>query len=150
MAIKKFITQSPQETIQKASDFAKELKAGDIVLLEGELGAGKTTFVKGLAKGLKAKMDKVVSPTFVLMNVYKGRIPIYHFDLYRLERPEEIASLNIDEYLGAEGVAVIEWPKRLGDQMPQNTYLIELKHKNELEREICVSSPLKPQQRTSR
>jgi tRNA threonylcarbamoyladenosine biosynthesis protein TsaE len=146
----KFITKTPQETIQKASGFAKSLKAGDIVLLEGDLGAGKTTFVKGLAEGLKAQAKSVVSPTFVLMNIYKGRLPIYHFDLYRLEKPEEIASLNIDEYLQADGVAVIEWPKRLGKDMPQNTYWIEFKHKDENTREICISSPLKPQQKSSR
>jgi tRNA threonylcarbamoyladenosine biosynthesis protein TsaE len=140
MFIQKFSTRSPQETIQKASDFAKSLKVGDIVLLEGDLGAGKTTFVKGLAKGLKVKIKDVNSPTFVLMNIYKGRIPIYHFDLYRLEKPQEIESLNIDEYLQADGVAVIEWPKRLGNQMPSTGYWIELKHKSETEREICISS----------
>jgi tRNA threonylcarbamoyladenosine biosynthesis protein TsaE len=148
--MEKFLTKTPQETIQQASSFAKNLKAGDIVLLEGDLGAGKTTFVKGLAQGLKAKAQEVVSPTFVLMNVYKGRLPIYHFDLYRLEKPEEIASLNIDEYLQSDGVAVIEWPKRLGQDMPQNTYWIEFKHKDETSREICISSPLKPQQKSSR
>ena len=140
MPLKKFLTKSPQETIQKAFDFAKGLKEGDIVLLEGELGAGKTTFVKGLAKGLKAKLNEVNSPTFVLMNIYKGKIPIYHFDLYRLEKPQEIESLNIDEYLNSDGVAVIEWPKRLGEQMPKEAYWIELKHKSETDREICISS----------
>ena len=141
MAAKKFLTKSAQETIQKACDFAKDLQAGDILLLEGDLGAGKTTFVKGLAKGLKAKMNEVVSPTFVLMNIYKGRIPVYHFDLYRLEKPQELASLNINEYLHGDGVAVIEWPKRLGDQIPNNAYWIELKHKDENTREICISYP---------
>jgi tRNA threonylcarbamoyladenosine biosynthesis protein TsaE len=138
---KKLISQSAEATIQMAADFAKELKAGDILLLEGDLGAGKTTFVKGLAKGLKAKSSQVVSPTFVLMNIYQGRLPIYHFDLYRLEKPEEIASLNIDEYLDGDGVAVIEWPKRLGADMPTNTYVVEFKHKDENTREICISYP---------
>ena len=145
-----FLTKNSQETIQKAFDFAKNLKAGDIVLLEGELGSGKTTFVKGLAKGLKAKVKDVNSPTFVLMNIYKGKIPIYHFDLYRLEKPQEIESLNIDEYLQANGVAVIEWPKRLGQQMPSPTYWIEFKHKGENIRQICISSPLKLQRKISR
>src|SRR4051812_25596177 len=108
----KKITKSPEQTIQMASDFSKNLKSGDILLLQGDLGAGKTTFVKGLAKGLKAKVNEVVSPTFVLMNIYEGKLPIYHFDLYRLEKPEELASLSMDEYLDGDGIAVIEWPKR--------------------------------------
>ncbi len=146
----KILTKSSQETITRAADFSKKLKVGDIILLDGDLGAGKTTFVKGLAQGLKANLKEVVSPTFVLMNIYNGRIPIYHFDLYRLEKPEEIASLNIDEYLQGDGVAVIEWPKRLGEAMPQDAYWIEFKHKDENTREICISYPLKLQQRTSR
>ncbi|MBF0489442.1 MAG: tRNA (adenosine(37)-N6)-threonylcarbamoyltransferase complex ATPase subunit type 1 TsaE [Candidatus Omnitrophica bacterium] len=135
----KKITYSSEETIQAACDFAKTLKAGDVLLLEGDLGAGKTTFVKGLAKGLKAKVKDVVSPTFVLMNIYQGQMPIYHFDLYRLEKPEEIASLNVDEYLQSDGIAVIEWPKRLGADMPRDCYWIEFKHISETEREINIS-----------
>jgi tRNA threonylcarbamoyladenosine biosynthesis protein TsaE len=147
---KKFTTTSAAQTIEKACEFAKDLKAGDVLLLDGDLGAGKTTFVKGLAKGLKAKSAEVVSPTFVLMNIYKGKIPVYHFDLYRLEKPEEVESLNIDEYLRSDGIAVIEWPKRLGDQMPKDTFWIEFKHKDEHSRDICISYPLKRQPKTSR
>ena len=147
---KVFLTHDLKETIQAAVDFSKKLKAGDIVLLDGDLGSGKTTFVKGLAKGLKAKVKDVNSPTFVLMNVYKGRIPIYHFDLYRLEKPQEIESLNINEYLQSDGVAVIEWPQRLGGAMPAPSYWIEFKHKGENKRQICISSPLKLQRRISR
>jgi tRNA threonylcarbamoyladenosine biosynthesis protein TsaE len=143
-------TNNAQETIQAAFTFSKNLQAGDIVLLEGDLGAGKTTFVKGLAQGLKAKVQEVVSPTFVLMNIYNGKLPIYHFDLYRLEKPQELASLNIDEYLQGDGIAIIEWPKRLGDQMPRDTYWIEFKHKDENTREICISYPLKRQLKASR
>lgn len=146
----KIISKSAAETIQTACDFTKKLKAGDILLLDGDLGAGKTTFVKGLAKGLKAKINDVNSPTFVLMNVYKGKIPIYHFDLYRLEKPQELESLNIDEYLDSDGVAVIEWPKRLGAHMPDQVYWIEFKHKDETTREICIFYPSKLQQRISR
>jgi tRNA threonylcarbamoyladenosine biosynthesis protein TsaE len=75
------------------------------------------------------------------MNIYEGKLPIYHFDLYRLEKPEEIASLNIDEYLNADGIAVIEWPVRLGKDQPTNAYVIEFKHKDENTREICISYP---------
>jgi len=143
------ISKSPQDTINLAVQLTKQLKAGDIVLLEGELGAGKTTFVKGIAQGLKAKSDDVTSPTFVLMNIYKGQLPIYHFDLYRLGTPQELDSLNLDEYLDADGVTIIEWPKRLGSHMPENMYWIEFKHKDENTREICISYPLKLQQKSS-
>ena len=133
------ISNSEEETMLCASRFAGQLKAADIVCLQGPLGSGKTTFVKGLAKGLKANVSQVNSPTFVLMNIYKGRLPIYHFDLYRLERPQELASLNLDEYLQADGVAVIEWADRLGAQRPNEGYWIEFKHKSETEREINIS-----------
>ena len=146
---KAFLTHNPKETIQAAEDFSKNLKVGDILLLEGDLGAGKTTFVKGLAKGLKAKIKEVVSPTFVLMNIYNGKMPIYHFDLYRLEKLQELESLNIDEYLGSDGIAVIEWPKRLGQQIPKNAYWIEFTHKGQDTRQICISSPSKHQPRSS-
>lgn len=148
--MRKHTSKSTAETIKFACEFAKKLKPGDIVLLDGQLGSGKTTFAKGLAKGLKAKIDDVHSPTFVLMNIYKGKIPIYHFDLYRLEKPQELSSLNLDEYLEADGVCVIEWPKRLGAGMPRQGYWIEFKHKNENTRAICISYRLKPQRKSSR
>ena len=137
--LKKFTSHSAQETIDIAANLCKQLKAGDILLLEGDLGSGKTTFVKGLAKGLKAKTSSVVSPTFVLMNIYNGKMPIYHFDLYRLEKKQELESLNIEEYLHSDGLAVIEWPKRLGNQMPDQAYWIEFNHKDENTRKICIS-----------
>lgn len=138
---KTFITHSAQETIAVAVELAKTLKAGDILLLEGDLGAGKTTFVRGLAQAFKAKTTDVVSPTFVLMNIYNGRLPIYHFDLYRLETSAELASLNMDEYLHGHGIAVVEWPQRLGEAFPERAYKIEFRHKDENTRDICISYP---------
>ena len=133
------ISKNPQHTVDLADKFTQQLKVGDILLLEGDLGSGKTTFVKGLAKGLKVSPNEVNSPTFVLMNVYKGKLPIYHFDLYRLEQPQELSTLNLDEYLEADGITVIEWPKRLGKEMPIKGYWIEFKHKSETERVITIS-----------
>ena len=83
---------------------AGHLKAGDIVFLQGDLGSGKTTFVKGLAQAFKVNLKQVNSPTFVLMNYYKGKLPIYHFDLYRLESPQEIDTLDFDEYFYGQGI----------------------------------------------
>ena len=107
-------SNSEEETRVCAESFARQLKAGDIVLLQGDLGAGKTTFVKGLAKFFKVAPKKVNSPTFVIMNYYKGKFPLYHFDLYRLENPKAIDTLDFDEYFYGEGISVIVWEERLG------------------------------------
>jgi tRNA threonylcarbamoyladenosine biosynthesis protein TsaE len=137
----KQVTKSPSETMVLAGKFAKDLKAGDIVFLQGELGAGKTVFMKGLAQAFKVDPKNVSSPTFVLMNMYEGKIPLYHFDLYRLEKPEELNSVQFDEYFYGEGISIIEWPQRLGNLAPQKYWLVELAHKGVTEREICITSP---------
>ena len=139
------ISNSEEETKLCAGRLAKQLKGGDIVLLQGELGAGKTTFVKGLAQAFKVNGHKVNSPTFVLMNYYKGKLPIYHFDLYRLESPKGIDTLDLDEYFYGQGIAVIEWPEHLGEHKPKQYYLVRFKHKGENKRAICISYPSKPQ-----
>jgi tRNA threonylcarbamoyladenosine biosynthesis protein TsaE len=145
----KFIANSVKETQLCAQRLALQLKAGDIVLLQGDLGAGKTTYVKGLAQALKVAPKKVNSPTFVLMNHYKGKLPIYHFDLYRLGNPKELDTLDFDEYFYGDGISLIEWPERLGKYKPNPYYLVELKHKGENQREICISYPSKLQPKHS-
>jgi tRNA threonylcarbamoyladenosine biosynthesis protein TsaE len=117
-----------------AEAFAKNLKRGDIVCLEGDLGAGKTTFVKGMASALRVKPVEVTSPTFIIMNYYQGKLPIYHFDFYRLENPKEIMSVDFDEYFYGDGISVIEWPERLGAAMPPEYFAVKLEHKGESER----------------
>jgi tRNA threonylcarbamoyladenosine biosynthesis protein TsaE len=138
-----FISNSEEETIACAQRFARQLKVGDIVFLKGDLGAGKTTFVKGIAQAFKTPSKKVNSPTFVLMNVYKGKLPIYHIDLYRLENPKTVAEQEIgdifDEYFYGEGISLIEWPERLGEHKPKEYYLVEFKHKGETRRAIAIS-----------
>jgi tRNA threonylcarbamoyladenosine biosynthesis protein TsaE len=143
------ISNSEKETIACAQRFAGQLKAGDIVFLQGDLGAGKTTFVKGLAQAFKVSSKKVNSPTFVLMNYYKGKIPVYHFDLYRLGKPQEINTLDFDEYFYGGGISLIEWPERLGEDKPERYYLVEFQHKGDHQRQICISCPSKPQPRSS-
>ncbi len=119
-----------------AQTFAKHLKKGDILCLEGNLGAGKTTFVKGMAGALRLKPVDVTSPTFIIMNFYEGRLPVYHFDFYRLENPKEIMTVNYDEYFYGDGISVIEWPERLGDAMPPEYFEVKLEHKGESERSL--------------
>jgi tRNA threonylcarbamoyladenosine biosynthesis protein TsaE len=134
------LSHSPEETMRLAQTFAKHLKVGDIVCLEGNLGAGKTTFVKGMASGLRVKPVEVTSPTFVIMNYYKGKLPIYHFDFYRLENPKELATVNFDEYFFGNGISVVEWPERLGAAMPLEFFEIKLDHQGETERLLRLSA----------
>ena len=144
-----FNSTSVNETMAYAGRLAKQLRPGDIVLLQGNLGAGKTVFTKGLAKAFGVSDRKVVSPTFVLMNHYSGKIPIYHFDLYRLENPEELKSVPFDEYFYGDGISIVEWPERLGAFAPKEFWLVEFKHNGEQERTICISYPSNPHRNIS-
>lgn len=100
------------ETLALGEAFARGLKPGDIVLLFGDLGSGKTTFTQGIARGL-GFADYIRSPTFTLVNEYPGRLPIYHIDLYRLDTLEDVQALGIEEYLYGPGVTLVEWAEKL-------------------------------------
>ena len=131
-----FVSNSVDETIALGKDFAKELKLGDVVCLEGELGAGKTHFVKGVASHFGINHDKVSSPTFTLINEYPGRIPVYHFDCYRLKSVQEALEIGIEEYLYGEGVSIIEWPSKIKELIPENAFQVEIKHEGISKRNI--------------
>jgi len=107
------VSRSEEETLRIAEELAKGFEGAEIVLLSGELGAGKTVFAKGLAAGLGvADAGRVCSPSYTLVNVYKGRTPVFHIDLYRLEKAADIEDLGWEDYLG-EGVVIVEWSERL-------------------------------------
>lgn len=109
------ISRSPAETESLGERWGREAQAGWVLALSGDLGAGKTQLVKGLARGLGVTA-RVHSPTFALVNEYGGgRLPLFHLDLYRLETPEQIHGAGLEDYLQPDGVAVIEWAERLGD-----------------------------------
>jgi tRNA threonylcarbamoyladenosine biosynthesis protein TsaE len=131
-------TQSPAETQAIGEQLARLCKGGEIICLSGDLGAGKTTFVKGLARGLTIDEKTVNSPTFVIMNIYEGRLPLYHFDFYRFERQEEIGGVGYDEFLYGKGVAVIEWSERFGTLMPPENLAIHLGHAGDQARSIKI------------
>ena len=117
------ISHSEEETRQIASALGEKAVRGEILALEGDLGAGKTVFAKGFAQGLEYPFpEDVVSPTFTLIKEYRGgRLPLYHFDLYRLEDPSEAEEIGIDEYLFGDGVCLIEWAERAEELLPRGT-----------------------------
>jgi tRNA threonylcarbamoyladenosine biosynthesis protein TsaE len=110
---KELISHSEQETFLLARDLARDFKGDEVVLLEGELGAGKTVFAKGIASGLGLKdVHQVCSPSYTLVNIYQGEYPIYHIDLYRLNRNSEILDIGWEDYLG-QGVIIVEWAEKI-------------------------------------
>ena len=134
------LSHHPDETMKLGASFAQHLKGGEILCLWGDLGTGKTTFIKGIACGLKIDPAKVQSPTFVLMNAYEGRLPLFHFDFYRIEHEKEILALGFEEYFYGQGVTVVEWAQKLGSLLPREYLRLELSHKTENERLIQISA----------
>ena len=128
------ITNSTKETMRFGSQLAKYLKSGDIICLYGDLGSGKTTLVKGVAHGLKIADKKVNSPTFVLLNIYEGKLPLYHFDFYRLENTKEIAAIGYDEFIYGNGVAMIEWAERFKDLLPLEHLHVDISFEGDTQR----------------
>ena len=136
----KIVSKSPAQTVRLGARLGKALKRGDIICLFGELGTGKTTLIKGIAKGMGLRWSAVNSPTFVLMNIYEGRLPLFHFDFYRLDSMREISAIGYDEFLYDDGVAVIEWADRLENDLPEEYLRVELRHKNLNERIVQFSA----------
>lgn len=132
-------TQSEEETSASGEQLARALQAGDVVLLFGELGAGKTAFVRGLARGLGASPDDVSSPTFTLIQEYAGRITLYHVDLYRLE-PQEIPDLGLDDLVLGDGVVAIEWADRWTGR-PNDAIEVTIEDEGGDARSIRISRP---------
>jgi tRNA threonylcarbamoyladenosine biosynthesis protein TsaE len=112
------------------------LEPGDTVCLYGDLGAGKTSFSYGIALGLDVKDQYITSPTFTFVNEYKGRMPFYHIDLYRLKDPEELEGIGFEEYIDSDGVTVIEWAERAGDELPDDRLSVYFSYVDEHSREI--------------
>lgn len=134
-----FNTAGPEETRQLGESMAQKLRGGEVLLLEGPLGAGKSEFARGVARGLGV-VETVTSPSFTILNVYtSGRIPLYHFDWYRLESAEELYEMGMDEYLGGEGVALVEWPGRCPEALPARFTMIEILPVGEKTRRIRMT-----------
>ena len=134
------ISNSVEETIRIGVEVAKKLKKGDVVALVGNLGAGKTVFTKGIAKGLGVKDACYVnSPTFVIIKEYKGRLPLYHFDIYRLLKSSSIDIETYEEYFYGDGVTVVEWADKIKDLLPPGHILVNIRSSGESTREIAIS-----------
>lgn len=135
-------TASPEETFSLGYSVGEKAGAGDTFALTGELGAGKTCFAAGLARGMGVSEDyAVTSPTFTLVNEYPGRLPLYHFDVYRLNDSSELVELGYDEYVAGGAVAVIEWADKITDVLPPDAVIVEFCYVDENKRVINFKGP---------
>jgi tRNA threonylcarbamoyladenosine biosynthesis protein TsaE len=131
-----FISNSPAETEAIGRQFAEDIGVGSVLALKGDLGSGKTVFVKGLVAGLVSRAD-VTSPTFTIVHEYRGgRLPVYHFDLFRLENRQSVTELGLDDYFFGDGVSVIEWADRFSESIPKQASWILFEIKSENQRAI--------------
>ncbi len=143
---KKVITETScmEETAQYARDLAAQAQPGQVYALIGDLGVGKTVFTKGFAQGLGIE-EPVSSPTFTILQIYEeGRLPLYHFDVYRIEEPEEMEEVGFDDYIYGDGVCLIEWANRIEEILPEETIYVVIE--KDLEkgmdyRKITVAQP---------
>ena len=133
-----FITKSELETEALGEKLGQRLSPGDVVSISGELGAGKTCLVRGIARGLGSS-SKVKSPSFTIINSYPGRCPIYHFDLFRVEGYSSFEELGCYDLFGGDGVVVIEWGEKAGTFLPDDRLEVEIKFRSQDEREITIS-----------
>jgi tRNA threonylcarbamoyladenosine biosynthesis protein TsaE len=138
-----FESSSVRETESIAARLAPTLRPGDCIVLHGDLGAGKTQFVRGLVRALGANPRAVSSPTFVLLNVYPGgRLTVYHLDAYRTHSPEDFESIGFSELLDQGGVVVVEWPSRILPLLPDKRIDVTITPLDETHRRIEIASPL--------
>ncbi|MBR5096171.1 MAG: tRNA (adenosine(37)-N6)-threonylcarbamoyltransferase complex ATPase subunit type 1 TsaE [Treponema sp.] len=120
-----FHTASAEETQELGKRLGSFLKKGDVIALQGPLAAGKTTITKGIALSLNVK-DTITSPTFCLISEYEGRLPLYHFDVYRLQGADDFANLGADDMIYGDGVCLIEWSEKIMDELPKKTIIVKL------------------------
>ena len=128
-----FISKSREETLAFAESYAKTLRGGDVVLLDGDMGAGKTVFTKGVAKGLGIE-EEVTSPTYAYMNDYDGRL--FHYDCYRIESVEQAERLGLGDYFDMGGICIVDWAQNIAPLLPRVVKRVTIKKINENEREI--------------
>lgn len=137
----RFVSNSEAETMSFGQRLARALSLGDVVALQGQLGAGKTRLVQAIAAELGCHQSFVVSPTFTLIHEYEGRLPVYHVDAYRLKDSDEFLDMGGGELINGDGVCLIEWADRIGDLLPQDHLRVEIEVTGEQTRVIrCMAS----------
>ena len=120
-------TFSPEETFEFGKELGKQAKAGTVICLDGDLGVGKTVFTQGFAAGLGIE-EPVNSPTFTILQIYEeGRLPLYHFDVYRIEEPEEMDEIGYEDYFYGDGVCLIEWASMIEELIPETAVQVTIK-----------------------
>ncbi len=134
------ISKSADETFNVGLNLAGKLSPGDVIAFHGDLGAGKTVFVRGLAHGLGLDA-RVTSPTFTIVNEYNGKIPLFHFDMYRLSGSDELFEIGWEDYLGRGGICAVEWSEITEDAFPENTINIYITKIDDDTREITIEFP---------
>ncbi len=134
-----YISKSENDTIALAEKLGKCIFANAVILLTGDLGAGKTVFVKGLARGMGYD-DLVKSPTYNIMNIYNSTLPLIHFDLYRINNTDEFYEIGADEYIGADNVCAVEWHEHAKDALGDEYIEVEILDEGENERKIIISA----------
>ena len=138
MPSQRFITNSPEETEALGARLARALEPGAVVAFTGDLGAGKTAFVRGLARGLGIR-DRVTSPTFTVVNEYEGgRLPLFHFDLYRLGCADELFDIGWEDYLARGGVCAVEWSERMEELLEPGTIRVDLRRGEDEDRRVIT------------
>ena len=136
------LARSPEETRTAGSNFASTLRPGHVVALHGDLGSGKTTFVRGIVEGLGGNPGAVSSPTFVIVQSYASPVAqIHHVDGYRIQSESELDEMGFDEYVDGTAIVLVEWPERVQSRLPAATVHIELAHHDETTRSIAIRTP---------
>ena len=131
------VTQAADETQALGEALGRGMRAGELVAFRGDLGAGKTCMIQGVCRGLGVE-GPVNSPTFILINEYRGVLPVYHFDLYRLGGPDELEDLGVHEYFYGSGVCLVEWPERAGGLLPGRRREVELEYLGPERRRVTI------------
>ena len=132
-----YFSKSEEDTESAGRALGRTLKPGDVVALYGGLGAGKTAFIRGMAEGMGLKA-RVTSPTFALVNEYRGSLPLFHFDMYRLSGPEELYDIGFEDYLESGAVCAVEWSEVVEDALPKGAIRVRIERTGDTGRHIVV------------